>query len=224
MRITNNMLVNDFMNNLSTSTNRLSKLQTQLSSGKKINAPSDDPSGTVKALRLHTDLAENAQYSTNVSEAMNFMNASDSSLGDINEVMQKIRELTVQAATGTNEPGSWSAISQQVNQLNEQLHLLANSQYGTKYIFSGTNVTEMPWDSNSATWTGNDEDHLVEIAKGITTPVNLKMRQFFMGKLNDLVLQSVRSGIRSITPKDLQEGHYTVNTATNLSSSVIRVV
>lgn len=219
MRVTQTMLVSDLLKNLNTSMNKMDSLQMQLSSGQRINKPSDDPAGLVKALRMRTRLSEGSQYKTNVGDAVNFMNACDQSLSDINEVLQKVRELTVKAATATNETDSWASISQEIDQLNEQIQLLANSQYGTKYIFSGSNVSQMPWNSDTGVWSGNNQDLLTEIAPGTTSAINVKMKEFFMGRLNDLLLKSVRSGITNIKASNLQEGDYQVATETNLSGS-----
>ncbi len=221
MRVTQTMMANDLLRNLNSSLTRMDRLQMQLSSGQRINKPSDDPSGLVKALRMRSSLAEGTQYSTNVDEARNYMNATDQALGDINEVLQKVRELTVKAATATNETDSWASISQEINQLNEQMQLLSNSQYGSKFLFAGSNVTQMPWNKATEEWSGNDQLLSTEIAGGITTPINLQMRQYFMGNLNKLLLEKVRSGIRDIKAKNLQEGQYKIATQTTLNGSEV---
>lgn len=221
MRVTQTMLVSDLLRNLNSSMNKMDGLQMQLSSGQRINRPSDDPAGLVKSLRMRTSLSESSQYKINVADGVNFMNATDQSLSDISQVLQKVRELTVKAATATNETDSWASISQEIGQLNEQIQLLANAQYGTKYLFSGSNVTQMPWNSTTGVWSGNNQELLTEIATGTTSAINVKMKEFFMGRLNDLLLQSVRSGIRNIKTSNLQEGQYQVATGTNLGGSSV---
>lgn len=177
MRVTSAMMVHDMLRNLNTNTRRLDESQRQLSTGRKINAPSDDPSGLVKALRLRTALNENQQYLANINEANSFMDTTDGALNSINELLQRVRELTNKAATGSNAPDDMKAIATEIEQLREQLLLVANSTYGSKYIFAGSNVTQAP--CNGDFWKGNSETLPTEIGVGVKIPLNLDMKTFF---------------------------------------------
>lgn len=177
MRVTSAMMVNDMLRNLNTNTRRLDESQRQLYTGRKINAPSDDPSGLVKALRLRTALNENQQYLANINEANSFMDTTDGALNSINEVLQRVRELTVKASTGSNAPDDMKAIATEIEQLREQLLLVANSTYGSKYIFAGSNVTQAPCDGDF--WKGNSETLPTEIGIGVKIALNLDMKAFF---------------------------------------------
>ncbi|MEN6460748.1 MAG: flagellar hook-associated protein FlgL [Syntrophomonas sp.] len=214
MRVTNSMMVNDLKRNLNTNMEHLNNLQEQMSTGRKINKLSDDPAGLVKSLRLRTNITEGQQYQTNISGATSFMETTDAALQSINDIMQRVRELTVKAATGTNDTSANQAISEEISQLEEQLQMVANSTYGSKYIFGGTNVTEAPY--QDGVWTGNDKALQLEIGQGVTLPINIpEMKEFFTGKLNDLQKKydkDTQNGITSVTANDLQEGEYIVNT------------
>lgn len=184
IRITNHMMVNDLRRNLNSNLRNMDTYQTQLSSGRKINSLSDNPAGVVKSMRLRSSLTEGEQYLANISEAVNFMETTDSALSNINSILQRVRELTVNAANGTNDDSALTAISQEVSELNDQLKMIANSAYGTKYIFSGTNVTEQPYQdgANADNWVGNNGSLQVEISQGVTLAMNLtneSMRNLF---------------------------------------------
>ena len=215
MRITNFMLVNDLRRNLNNNLERMDEYQRQLSTGRVINKPSDNPAGIVKSLRLRTSLVEGDQYLDNIGEAVNFMQTTDSACNDINEVLQKIRELTVKAATGTNDTDSNQAIAKQVAELNNQLMMIANSTYGSKYIFSGTNVTEAPY--QDGVWVGNNDYLNMEVGAGIKVPVNLMMQEFFMGRLRDTYINPKASFINKVEAENLHEGDYQLKTSTGLA-------
>lgn len=70
MRITNSMMINNMLRNMSANLNRLDKYQSQLATGRKIRVPSDDPVGASRSLRARTDLARNQQYAKNVDDAI----------------------------------------------------------------------------------------------------------------------------------------------------------
>lgn len=177
MRITSSMMVNDLIRNLNNNMRSMNKSQTQLSTGKKINQPSDDPAGVVKSLRLRTVINEGEQYLENINEGLNFMETTDTALGNVNEVLQRVRELTVQAANGSNAEQDIEAIVTEVDELIEQLKVIANSTYGSKYIFAGTNVTQAPCEGDY--WKGNEEYLQVEIGIGVKIPINLNLKDFF---------------------------------------------
>jgi flagellar hook-associated protein 3 FlgL len=71
--------------------NRLSHTQEELSSGKRINKPSDDPYGTSLALQLNGQLAGLSQYSRNVTDGTGWVQVSDRVLGNINNIVQRAK-------------------------------------------------------------------------------------------------------------------------------------
>jgi flagellar hook-associated protein 3 FlgL len=137
MRVTNSMMISNMMRNLGKNTERLSKYQNQLDSGKKISAPSDDPVVAARALKLRTDVAKVEQYQKNLNDSKSWLDATDEALGKMNEVLQRARELSVQAATGSNTVEETQKIELEINQLKIQTIHLANSTYAGRYIFSG---------------------------------------------------------------------------------------
>jgi len=182
IRITNNMLVNDLKRNLNNNMINFDKYQRQLATGRKINLPSDNPAGLVKSLRLRTNLVEGEQYLANINEGINFMETTDAALNNLNSILQRVRELAVNAANGTNDDSARRAIADEIRQLTEQIVLVANTTYGTKHIFAGSNVTQPPYQGEL--WTGNNEALELEIGVGVKLTINLTddaMKNFFTG-------------------------------------------
>lgn len=213
MRITNKMLTNELRRNLNTSMMRLDEFQRQLSTEKKLNRPSDNPAGLVKALRLRTTLNEGEQYLSNINEAVSFLETTDAALYNVNQIMQKARELAVKAATGTNDPDAHNAVAKELKELNDQLKIIANTTYGSKHIFAGTNVTEAPF--YNGRWCGNQDFLEVEVGVGVKTAINIpQMEEFFMGRMEFNNGIAAASGISNLTANNLREGQYKLSTAT----------
>jgi len=137
MRITNNMMISNMIKNLGNNQSRLSKYQDQLDTGKKIAVPSDDPVVAARALKLRTDVAKVEQYQKNIGDAGSWLSASDEAMSKIGDVLQKARELSVQASNGTNTPAETQKIALELKQLKAQAIHLSNSTYAGRYIFSG---------------------------------------------------------------------------------------
>jgi len=137
MRITNNMLLNNMMQSLSNNLNRTQTYFNQLSSGKKISLPSDDPIVASKALKLRTDVAEIEQYKRNTDDAMSWMDITEAAMNQMTEVIHRMKEITNQAANGSNTQEDLDKIHEEATQLREQIIHLGNATYAGRYIFSG---------------------------------------------------------------------------------------
>lgn len=137
MRVTNRMLINNMVNNIGTNLRRMEKYQNQLTTGKKINVPSDDPVVAARALKLRTDVSRLKQYEKNVKDALSWMEITESSLGNITEILHRARVLAVQGANGPQTSDDTKKIAEEVTQLKHQLVQVGNSTYSGRYIFSG---------------------------------------------------------------------------------------
>jgi flagellar hook-associated protein 3 FlgL len=145
MRVTNKMTSNKVLSNILKNQEKLGKTNEMLSSGKRINIPEDDPTGAIRAIGYRSNLSEIEQYITNVNNAGNFLEATDVALGQAGNVLQRIRELTVEAANDTYEQSSRDAIADEVAQLTDEIAGILNSQVGDRYIFGGFNTMEAPF-------------------------------------------------------------------------------
>ena len=121
-----------------------SHLGSELSSGKKVNQPSDDPTQISQDLQLHS-LIDNTQTSNqNVQTASDELTQVDATLGELTSAIQSARQLTIRAASDVITPTDKAGIANQVEEILQQLVGLANTQFGGKYLFGGTNITSAP--------------------------------------------------------------------------------
>ncbi|MGE5632531.1 MAG: flagellar hook-associated protein FlgL [Caulobacteraceae bacterium] len=137
MRVTNTMMVNNMMRNLARNLNRMENLQQQMASGKKFSSPSDDPIGVSRSLRLNTEIATMNQYKRNADDIQSWLDTTEMAINNINTVLQRAKELTMQAATGTNSLDERNAIAGEITELRNQLIQAGNTTYAGSYIFSG---------------------------------------------------------------------------------------
>ena len=179
MRITNKVLSNNMLNNMFQSMNSMARLQNQATTGRKINRPSDDPSGNITTLRMRTKLLQNEQFRMNATNVNSWLEKSEDSLISMGDIMQRVRELAVKGANNTNDDDSLNAIADEVDQLLEEIGILANSQLSDRYIFGGTNTKEKIYDPESGIWQGNSKKLELEIGEGITTQMNVDGKKIF---------------------------------------------
>jgi flagellar hook-associated protein 3 FlgL len=148
-RVTTQMTASNLLANINQAMDRVDTTQQELSTGRKINSPSDNPYGTSLALQLNNQLANLDTYSNNVTDGTGWAQAANASLSDVTDSVQRIRELVVQAANGTLTQADMSADAAEVNQLIDQIKQDANTQYNGQYIFSGAATTTAPYQPGS---------------------------------------------------------------------------
>lgn len=137
MRVTNSMIINNLMRNLNKNLNRLEKTQRSMSSGKKFVNPSDDPIGVSRSLRLNTEVATMDQYKRNADDVLSWLSTTEMAAKNINEVLKRAKELTVQAASETNSIDERLSIAKEIKELRNQLIHIGNTTYAGSYLFSG---------------------------------------------------------------------------------------
>src|SRR6056297_2344346 len=111
MRVTNGNIMNNYLHNLNRNLGNMQKYQNQLSTGKEITRPSDAPFLATRAMNLQTSIDRNDQYLKNIENSIGWTEMTDSTLGDITDIVQRIRELTVYGANGSLSDGDMEAIA-----------------------------------------------------------------------------------------------------------------
>ncbi|OMF61483.1 flagellar hook-associated protein FlgL [Paenibacillus sp. FSL R5-0490] len=180
MRVTQSMLSNNMLRNLSNSYSRMDKLQDQISTQKKFTKPSDDPVAAMMGMNYRTDLNRIQQFTRNIGEVRNWVDSTDDALDKGVLALQRIRELTLQASNGTLEEDQRKAVAEEVKQLKEHLQNLGDTQVGGKYIFNGNQTNVRP--SESGFQSGTIE---LEVFSGIKIPVNTEGKALFGDMLSD---------------------------------------
>jgi len=151
LRVTEGSTSRGALVGLQASAGRLSALQQQLSSGRQITKPSDDPTGTVSALQLRSQLKQITQYQASATDALGWLTTVDSAYSSITGQLQQVRTLVLQGMnTGTGSAGSNTAIAQQVDQARASLLSLANASYLGRPVFGGTTAGTVAFDSTGA--------------------------------------------------------------------------
>ena len=174
------MLSNNMIRNISNSYEKLAKLQEQILTQKKFSKPSDDPVAAMMGMNYRTSLNQVEQYSRNISEATNWVESTDSALGQAVSALQRMRELTVQASNGTYESDQRDSVNEEIKQLRQHLVDIGDTQLGGKYIFNGYDTNKRPSDTmvDGAPSYGTDEIQ-VEVFTGIKIPINTSGQSTF---------------------------------------------
>lgn len=177
LRVTQSMVSSQLMHNLSANYARMSESQNQLSTGRKINKPSDDPVGITYALRYRSESAMTEQYQRNINVATSYVDQTDTVLSQINDMLQRVNELTTQGLNGTNPQTALDAISEELGQIYQGLIDAGNSQLNGKYIFNGQKTDQKPY--TTGTETTDSSEILYQLGSGVTVPINVTGNDVF---------------------------------------------
>ncbi len=183
----------------------MGKYQDQLATGKKITKPSDDPVVAMKGMFYRSNLTEVEQYKRNLSEAYLWMENSEAGVEQVNQGLQRVRELTVQGLNGTLSEADKSAISQEIEQIKKDIMTVANTQVAGRYIFNGTNTTVAPvtdGGSGAPQAAFNTNNYNVEVSRGVSLKSNINPENVFSQDLFN-TLQSIQESLGGNTNIDL---------------------
>lgn len=144
MRITNGMMMNTTKTNINNNKVSVDRLNTQMSTQKKITKPSDNPLIAIKSLRLSTTLSQiNQYYGNNIKDAQSWMDVTETALTNMKDILNDAYRLAVNGSTGTLSDEDRQTILTQLKSLSSQLYAEANADYADRTVFSGykTNST-----------------------------------------------------------------------------------
>lgn len=188
MRVTNNMIANQVTLNLSHSIERFMRLQSMMSSGRRIGKPSDDPIGTQKDLGYRHILSEIGQYKKNIGQALSLLASYDNILGNVKNGLSAANELAVSLSNDTYDETARMAAANEADSLFNQLISLANSQLEGRYIFSGhrTGAQALEASASGVEYLGDFGNIQIEIETACKTGINLIGAEVFLQRFSIL--------------------------------------
>ncbi|WP_088320075.1 flagellar hook-associated protein FlgL [Kineosporia sp. R_H_3] len=172
-RITQRSVSDSALRGLQASLARTATLQNQLSSGKRISNPSDDPSGTASAMTFRSQRSAAEQHLRNIDGATGRLNTTDSALTDLSDRLNKIRELMVRSQSGALSTEGRSALSAEVSAVRGNVVDIYNTRYLDRPVFGGTAAGDVALDATD-TYVGNDATVEVRISRDATVRVDVK--------------------------------------------------
>jgi len=162
---------------------QVQKTQQQLASGQRVNTPADDPAAAVQILDISAQLSRLEGLQRNADLAMGQLAQQDTVLRDAVDLLQRARELTVEANNASQTAETRSAIAVELRSLQEGLVALANSRDASgDYLFSGFQTNQRPFEAGGTrvSYVGDEGGREVNIADGVAISLRDSGRKVFM--------------------------------------------
>ncbi len=152
MRITNKMVTDSSLRNMQKAMSRVGKLNEQVTTGKKIAAPSEDPVVAIRALKLRTTCDQLEQYkSKNIPDALNWLDTTQSSIQNMYDRLEDVYDLCVSGSTDTFQTDDRQTIINNLLALKDALYKEGGTTYAGRYLFSGYKTeTNLVFQDNAA--------------------------------------------------------------------------
>jgi flagellar hook-associated protein 3 FlgL len=222
-RITNLMTSNTILGEINQSQSALAKTEEELSSGKTINEPSDNPYGAALAVQLNGQMSQLTDYTNNITDGSAWTQTATSALNSITNQVQRAQELVTEAGNGTMSPSDLADIGNEINQIVSGIQSSANTQYNGQYVFSGTSTTTAPYDA-SGNYQGSTSMVTRQIGPSSTATVSVNLSSVLgtssstglLSQLTDIANQLTSdtgtSALNTTDLSNLQSGLDSLNT------------
>ena len=184
MRITDDSNYRNILQDIQRIAERMQKAQNQVSSGKKLNRPSDDPSAAADVVRIDSEHAANAQYLDNISTAQSRLQFADTALDGVQLAVERIRTLALLAED--SHAAASSSIAE-ISGLRDQLLSSANSTFDGQFIFGGSKTQTPAYvkeSDGSVTYAGNSDAMKLQIGRVATLQTQIPGDEIFSGSVD----------------------------------------
>jgi len=203
MKVTDGTTYRMLQTNLGRISTRLEDLRNQGATGVKLSKPSDDPAAIRPVLTTRTQIRSTERYLETMGISLDKMEATDGHLDHVENILQRVKEITINAVNGSLSQPDMTVLADEVNQMRQELLDAANGMVDGKYIFSGYNEDVKPFAENpaydpalynksdSTTWRyiyqGTPNPTELEITPGEYLKTNLTGNDLFMGISNSVM-------------------------------------
>jgi flagellar hook-associated protein 3 FlgL len=209
-RITPAMVTGTTLDNLNSSLAAMQRTSNELSSGRTILEPSDDPYGASRVIDLQSQLDGLSSYAESAREGISWESTASSAMSNMNNVLQSVRQLLVQSSSGTYNQGDRENIATEVAQLTEAVKQDADTQYAGQYVFAGTKTTTVPYEPGAEDAYQGDTGTITRaVGPGVSVNVSTDISSLLGngqgaadGKLLD-TLRTITEHLRGGTAEDM---------------------
>ncbi|MCL6589534.1 MAG: flagellar hook-associated protein FlgL [Firmicutes bacterium] len=170
MRVSNKMIYGHFAYAYAQRESAIHKLDKQLSSGRRIEKPSDDPFGTARAMNFRTNITEVDQYIENSNRAISWLNITDDALMTVDSNLHRVRELVIAGANASLTNEARKAMAMEIDEISAALLQVANTTIDNRYVFGGEKFLEKAYEARNPV-SSNPHD-LAAVPINITAGLN----------------------------------------------------
>ena len=225
MRVADQQMYGILLGNLQRSRLQMLTSQEQISSQKRVTNPADDPSAFGQIVLDKSALSQTTQWVRNINFGTSRVNAADQALGQVQNLITRVRELTIQASSDTTSTEGRQSIAKEVRQLQRQLVQLGNTEVAGQAIFGGTKTDVQPFtitSGDTVAYQGNSETQSIAVGENQTVQILVPGSSIFTGSTTNMFdsLRDLLTALESNNRSGIQAGLGNLDLATAQISDV----
>lgn|SRR5574340_3348 len=204
MRVADQQIYGTLLGNLQRSRSQILTAQDQISSQRKVSTPSDDPSAFGQIVLDKSALSQTTQWIRNVDFGTARIDAADQALSQVQNLITRVRELTIQGSSDTTSAEGRRTIAKEVRQLQRQLVQLGNTEVAGQAIFAGTKTDVNPFtitSGDTVAYQGNNESQSIAVGENQTVQILVSGSSIFTGS-NTNIFDSLRDLLTALEGND----------------------
>ena len=219
MRVADQQMYGILLGNLQRSRLQMLTSQEQISSQKRVTNPADDPSAFGQIVLDKSALSQTTQWVRNINFGTSRVNAADQALGQVQNLITRVRELTIQASSDTTSAEGRQSIAKEVRQLQRQLVQLSNTEVAGQAIFGGTKTDVQPFtitSGDTVAYQGNSETQSIAVGENQTVQILVPGSSIFTGSTINMFdsLRDLLTALESDNRSGIQAGLGNLDLAT----------
>jgi len=224
VRVTRNILFRTYIDDITRQYRSIFKTQRQLSTGKKLSTPSDDPARVGNLLDSKSLLTRLGQYERNIDSGLSYLGIAENALSGSNDILTRLKELAVLNATDTANPEMTKAAATEAESLLQSLVTLADTSFEGGFIFSGNKVDTPPFDSTGH-YSGDSGERVININTRSSMTLGLNGGKVFKGTGGGVDIFDVVNGlITALNGNDRQAISSSISALDTASSQISRAI
>lgn len=204
MRVADQQIYGTLLGNLQRSRSQILTAQDQISSQRKVSTPSDDPSAFGQIVLDKSALSQTTQWIRNVDFGTARVDAADQALSQAQNLITRVRELTIQGSSDTTSAEGRRTIAKEVRQLQRQLIQLGNTEVAGQAIFAGTKTDVNPFtitSGDTVAYQGNNETQSIAVGENQTVQILVPGSSIFTGSSTN-IFDSLRDLLTALEGND----------------------
>ncbi|NGP87369.1 hypothetical protein [Fodinibius halophilus] len=175
MRITQKTIFSSFMRDVNQNRSEMAEIQSALSSGRSVRAPSQDPISFQSSRIVEGNIKKTSQFQSNLESGLRQGRLAQEALDDIVDNLMKVKEVMVKGASSSVGDSERDNMANEISGIRKNIVDSLNRDYGDRYLFAGTNSDEKPFDLAGSTVTNNSNNKPPKIVAGDGVKINISI-------------------------------------------------
>jgi len=175
MRVTQNMVFNNFLRDINKNRNEMAQVESDLSSGQRVRKPSDDPIAFQSSRIINGNIQKNEQFQSNINSGLRQGRTAQQAMSGIVDNLIKLKEIMVKGANSTYSESERKNMADQLSGIRNDIINSLNQKYGNRYLFAGTNSGSQPFQISGSMVTNNSNDKAPNIVAGDGVKIDISI-------------------------------------------------